>query len=100
MNMMTTAFVAIATITVIATTIAAAINAAARMGVDRPTTRAIPATVSTRARRQATRGARVSRPIRLIRPQYLPALARARILRLQTSHLAVATPRRHQVRCK
>ena len=100
MNMMTIAFLAIAAITVIVTTISAAINIVARTRLDSPTTRAIPATVSTRVRRHATRVAGISRPIRLIRPQYLPALARARILRLQTSHLAITAPRRHQIRCK
>jgi len=34
-------------------------------------------------RRRAMRNSAVSRPIGLIRPQYLPALARTRILRLR-----------------
>jgi hypothetical protein len=96
MSMLTAAIPAIATITVIVTRITAALSATPRTDQDHSTTRAIPTPVSTRARRQPTR----SRPVRAIRPQYLPALARARILRLQTSHLALTTTRRHQLRYK
>jgi len=95
MNMLTAASLVFAALTVVVTAITTARSATARTNLDRPIPRAIPAAVATRIRRQAMRASRVSRPIRRVRPQYLPALARARILRLQTSHLAITTPRRH-----
>jgi len=94
MNMMTAASRAITAITVIVTSITAAVSAAARTGLDSPTTRAIPVVASPKIRRQAVRTSGILHPIGLIRPQYLPALARARSLRLRMSHLAIATPRR------
>ena len=98
MHTMPEAMFAIAVITMTITTIAAAISATVRTDLDRPIPSATPTVVSTRMRRQATRGSGTSRPVRLIGPQYLPALARARIFRLQTSHLTVTTPRRRQIR--
>jgi hypothetical protein len=98
MNMMPEAMFAIATLSMAVTTIAAAMGATVRTDLDRPIARETRPVVSTRARRQATQISAVSRPIKPIGLQYLPALARARILRLQTSHLTVATPRRRQVR--
>ena len=94
MNMMTVASRAITAITVIVTTITAAVSAAARTGLDRPTARAIRVAASPKLRRQALRTSGVLHPIGLIRPQYLPALARARSLRLRMSYVAIATPRR------
>ena len=94
MSMMTVATRAITAITVIVTTTMAAVGVAARTGFDRPTIPAIPAAASPKSRRRAVRISGVSRPIGTIRPQYLPALARARSLRLQMAHLAIATPRR------
>ena len=94
MNMMTLAIRATTAITVIVTTITAAVSAAARPGRDRLTTRAIPAAVSPKSRRRAVRTSGVSRSIGMIRPQYLPALAQARSLRLRMAHVAIATPRR------
>jgi hypothetical protein len=95
-NLISVAIFAIAATTVIVATIASAMSATARKHMERPITRAIPAVVSTRMRRQATRTA----GIRLIAPEHLPALARAQIFRLQTSHLASTAPRRRQARCK
>ena len=98
MSMMPEAMFAIATISMAVTTIAAAMGATVRTDLDRPIARETPTVVSTRTPQEATRISGISRPIKPIGPQYLPALARARILRLQTSHLAVTTPRRRQVR--
>jgi hypothetical protein len=91
MSIMTVAARAITAITVIVTTTMEAVGVAARTGLDRPT---IPVAASPKSRRRAVRISGVSRPIAMIRPQYLPALARARSLRLQMAHLAIATPRR------
>ena len=92
MNMMTVATRAITAITVIVTTITSAVGAAGRTGLDRPITSAIPAAASPKTRRRVVRTSGISRSIGMIRPQYLPALARARSLRL--AHLAIAIPRR------
>lgn len=45
-------------------------------------------------RRRAVRECAPSRPIGFIQPQYLPALAQSRLLRLQTAHLLVPKPPR------
>lgn len=94
MSMMTLATRAITAITVIVTATIAAVGTAARTGLDRPTIPAIPAAASPKSRRRVVRTSGVSRPIGMIRPQYLPALARARSLRLRMAHLVIATPRR------
>ena len=94
MSMMTVATRAITAITVIVTTITAAVGAGARTGLDGPTIPATPAAASPKSRRRAVRTSGISRPLGMIRPQYLPALARARSLRLRMAHLAIATPRR------
>jgi hypothetical protein len=94
MNMMTVAIRAIAAITVVVTTMMTAAGATGRTGLDRATTRTISAAASLKARRRAVRASGVSRSIGMIRPQYLPALARARSLRLRMAHVAIATPRR------
>jgi hypothetical protein len=80
MNIMTAAILAI---TAIILTITAAISAAARAASESPETKAVPLETQPRVRRRAMRNTGVSRPIALIRPQYLPALARSRILRLR-----------------
>ena len=83
MNVMTAAILAITAITAIILTITAAISAAARAAAESPETKAVPVATQPRVRRRALRNTAVSRPIALIRPQYLPALARSRILRLR-----------------
>jgi hypothetical protein len=83
MNMMTAAILGITAITTIILTIAAAVSAAARAAGESPATQVVPVATPPRVRRRAMRNSAVSRPIGLIRPQYLPALARSRILRLR-----------------
>jgi hypothetical protein len=83
MNMMTAAFLGITAITVIILTIAAAVSAAARAASESPEIQSVPVATQPRVRRRAMRNSGVSRPIAPIRPQYLPALARSRILRLR-----------------
>ena len=83
MNMMTAAILGITAITAIILTIAAAVSAAARAASESPATQVVPLATPPRIRRRAIRNSGISRPIALIRPQYLPALARSRILRLR-----------------
>jgi hypothetical protein len=83
MNMMTAAILGITALTAIILTITAAVSAAARAVSENPTTQEVPVATPPRIRRRALRNSGVSRPIGLIRPQYLPALARSRILRLR-----------------
>jgi hypothetical protein len=83
MNMMTAAILGITAITAIILTISAAVSAAARAAAGSPATQVVPVATPPRVRRRAMRNSGVSRPIALIRPQYLPALARSRILRLR-----------------
>ena len=83
MNVMTAAILGITAITAIILTIAAAVSAAARAAAESPETKSVPVATPPRIRRRAMRNSAVSRPIALIRPQYLPALARSRILRLR-----------------
>jgi hypothetical protein len=97
MDMMTAAFLSIAITTLSVTTITAAVSACARARLGSLTTRSIRARTRPEFRRQATRVARTPHSARLIRPQYLPALARARLLRAQTPYLAITTPRRRQI---
>ena len=83
MNTMTAAILGITGITAIILTIAAAVSAAVRAAAsESPATQVVPVATPPRIRRRALR---VSRPIALIRPQYLPALARSRILRMRMS---------------
>jgi hypothetical protein len=83
MNMMTAAILGITAITAIILTITAALSAAARAASESPATQVTPVATPAGIRRRAVRNSVVSRPIGLIRPQYLPALARSRILRLR-----------------
>jgi hypothetical protein len=83
MNMMTAAILGITAITAIILTIAAAVRAAARAASERLAAQGVTAATPPRVRRRATRNSLVARPIALIRPQYLPALARSRILRVR-----------------
>jgi hypothetical protein len=82
MNVMTAAILGITAIMAIILTIAAAVSAAARAASESPETK-VPAATQPGIRRRAMRNSGVSRPINLIRPQYLPALAHTRILRLR-----------------
>jgi hypothetical protein len=78
------AMTVVVAITAIILTIAAALSVAARAAAsESSTTQAVPAATPSRVRRRAMRNSGVSRPIALIRPQYLPALARSRVLRLR-----------------
>ena len=63
--------------------ITAAVSAAARAAPEGTATQVVPVATPPKIRRRALRNSRVSRPMGLIRPQYLPALARSRILRLR-----------------
>lgn len=82
-NVMTAAILGITAITAIILTIAAAVSTAARAASGSPENKSVPVATQPRVRRRAMRNSGVSRPIALIRPQYLPALARSRILRLR-----------------
>jgi hypothetical protein len=82
MKMMTAAILGITAITAIIQMITAAVSAAARAAAsESPATQGVPVATPPRVRRRVMRNSGVSRPITLIRPQYLPALARSRILR-------------------
>lgn len=84
MNVMTAAILGITAITAIILMIAAAVSAPARAAAsESQATQVVPAASPPRVRRRTMRSSGVSRPIALIRPQYLPALARSRILRLR-----------------
>jgi hypothetical protein len=83
MNVMTAAILGITAITAIILTIAAVVSAAARAAAESPATQVVPVATPPRIRRRAMRSSGVSRPIGLIRPQYLPALAHSRVLRLR-----------------
>jgi hypothetical protein len=83
MSMLATATLGIMEITAVITTITAAFNAAAR--ADRAVSegpQTHPATAC-RVRRRVPRAHRASRQTIRVRPEYLPALARSRILRLR-----------------
>jgi hypothetical protein len=83
MNTMTAAILGITALTAIILTLMAALNAAPRAASESSATQVVPGATPPRIRRRATQTPGVSRPIGLIRPQYLPALARSRILRLR-----------------
>ena len=98
MNMMTAETLSIATITVAVITIITAITAAGRKGW-----KALRAGQPRQSRyvgyrRQPMRGAGIAPPATPIRPQYLPALARAQILRAQIPHARAVRPRLSEVR--
>jgi len=96
MKMMTAGAPAITAVTAIITTITAAFSAAirsARAALGSPAARAIPVVAPPGIRRQATRYSGISRPVGLVRPEYLPALARSQILRLRIARLPTTTPR-------
>ena len=52
----------------------------------------------TRVQGQAARDTGMSRSMVPIRPQYLPALAQSRLLRLRTAHLSITTPPQRHIR--
>jgi hypothetical protein len=83
MNTMTAAILGITALTAIILTLMAALNAAPRSASESSATQVVPAATPPRIRRRTMRTPGVSRPIALIRPQYLPALAHSRILRMQ-----------------
>ena len=86
MKRMTAGVPAITAVKAIITTITAAFSAAfrsARAALESTATRAIPVAAPPGIRRHATRYSGISRPIGLVRPEYLPALERSLILRLR-----------------
>jgi len=95
MDMMTAAFLSIVITTLSVTVLTAALGAVARMRVRRRITRK---RVRPQHRRQATRVAGILYSDRRIHPEYLPGLARARILRAQAQRMALARSRRRHPR--
>jgi hypothetical protein len=95
MDTMTSAFLTIAATTMSVTILTALIGAVARARVRRRTTRA---RTGPKHRRQATRVAGILYSDSRIHPEYLPGLARARILRAQAQRMAIATSRRRPFR--
>lgn len=92
---MTTAVILAATVVPTMITTIAAVKAARDWAArEISPLRVGPVTSRPGIRRQGLRDSGMSRPIGLIRPQYLPALAQSRLLRLQTAHLLVGRPRR------
>lgn len=94
MDMMTSAFLSIAITTLSVTVITSGIEAVARWKFRRPVARK---RTRPEFRRQATRIAEIPGSSRRIQAQYLPELARARILRARTAYLGITTSRRRQV---
>ena len=94
MDMMTAAFISIAITTLSVTVITTAIEAAARWKFRRP---AAQKRTRPEFRRQATRITGIAGSSRRIQTQYLPELARARILRARMAYLGITTPRRRQI---
>ena len=94
MRMMRMVIRAMTVTRVMATMITALVSAAAGTGEDSPT---FPRRLTAASLKHRRRGMAIpagSHSIGLIGPQYLPALARARSLRLRVGHLSVITPRR------
>jgi hypothetical protein len=92
MHMMRAAILAVTK--AIITGIRATVDAVGRTTPGDLTSHAITVAASRGIRRQAMRASGVSHPIGLIRPQYLPALAQSRLLRLRIAHLSAATRHR------
>lgn len=82
---------------VVLTTITVALGTQPGTDLDIPATWSTPAVSPAKNRRRARRRSGIRRSVGLIRPQYLPALARARILRTQISYLGIATRRGRQM---
>jgi hypothetical protein len=95
MSMMSMVTRAMAATRVMVTTVTALVSAAARTGAGSRTVPSRRAAALLKHRRRGVRAHGNSHPVGLIRPQYLPALAQARSLRLRMAHLSVTTPRRH-----
>jgi hypothetical protein len=76
---------------VIVTTVAVALGPQAWTDTDTPAARLTPEATSPERRRRVTRRSGIRHSARTVRPQYLPALARARILRSQVSYLEITT---------
>lgn len=72
----------------------AACRATVRTGAERSSSPSL-VVASAGYRRRGLRTVATSHSMGLIRPQYLPALARARSLRLRVAHLPVAVRPRH-----
>lgn len=86
MNMMTEAILAVTAIAAIIATITAAVGAVGRAAPVSSTSRTIAMTAQRGIHRQAMRDSGMSRPMRLIQPEYLPALALSQLLRLRMTH--------------
>jgi hypothetical protein len=95
MDMMTAAFLSIAIVTISVTTIMAVIGSVARKKLGSPTARA---RKRPEFRQQATRITGIPHSARRVHPQYLPALARARILRGRATYPGMTTRRRRDLR--
>lgn len=92
-NMMTAMILAGTALTAIIIMLTAAFAAAGRRGQRSSTMPSIAATAPTRNRRTVMRERASSRSVGLIRPEYLPALAQSRLLRLRMAHLSITTRR-------
>ena len=98
MNMMAALILAVTGITVIVIIITAAFSGADQAAVKGSTAAAAPVPSPTRLRQHPTRAPGVLRSQVAIRPQYLPALAQSRLLRLRLTRLSIATLRQRPVR--
>jgi hypothetical protein len=84
---------------VIVTTVTVAIGWQTWTGShESPVARLSPEAALPKRRRRAARRSGIRHSVGAIRPQYLPALARARVLRTQVSGLAITMPRGQQTR--
>jgi len=98
MSLMAAEILSVATLTVAVITLIAALTAAARKGWKALRAGQPRQSRYVRYRRQATRVAGIAHPATLIRAQYLPALARARMLRTQMPHARAVRPSLSEVR--
>jgi hypothetical protein len=84
---------------VIVTTVTVAIGLQTGAGSnDSAAARLSPEAASPKRRRRAARRSGIRHSVGSVRPQYLPALARARVLRSQVSSSGITTPHGHQMR--
>jgi hypothetical protein len=83
---------------VIVTTVTVAIGLQTGTGFnDSPAARLSPEVASPKRRRRAARRSGTRHSVGTVRPQYLPALARARFLRSQVSPSGITTPHGQQM---
>ena len=94
MSMMSMVIRAMTATRVMVTTITALVSATAGTGASSRTTLSRRGAASLQRRRRGTPTPGSVHSMGLIRPQYLPALARARSLQLRMAHVSVTTPRR------